>query len=147
MVVLWVVLALALVFVIAAVVVGREANRLRGEPPRPVFDLEEAVEWVAAHLPFEVAAELSHDDVARILRWNLEFFRARGNTADGDGTAPDQEVVVAGAEAVDHVLGRCRAAGLDCSAPQVHAVLEAQIAYLEAIGAVGPAGEGPARPG
>jgi hypothetical protein len=147
MIVVWLGLALLIVFVIAAVVVGREATRLRGEPPRPVFDLEEAVEWVAAHVPFEVSAALTHDDVRSILRWNLEYFRTRG--VSGNGSAPPEAsdtVVVGGAETVDHVLARARQAGLEVDATQVHAVLEAQMTYLEAIGALGRS-EDPPPPG
>ena len=40
-----------LVFVIAAVVVGRETGRLARQAPRPVFDVDEAVVWIADHLP------------------------------------------------------------------------------------------------
>ena len=58
MTVLLSVVALAIIFALAAVVVGREARRLDAVPPRPVFDLDEAVEWVAEHLPFEVSAVL-----------------------------------------------------------------------------------------
>jgi hypothetical protein len=144
MVLVWVVVALAAVFVIAAVVIGREATRLQGEAPRPVFDLEEATEWVAANLPFEVAAELTHDDVSHILRWNLEFFRAQGATANGHGPdAPPDQVVVAGSETVAHVLAQARTLDRTYTAPQVLAVLDAQMAYLEAIGALGPAGDDP----
>ena len=76
MVVLYVVVALALVFLIAAVLIGREARRLDAEPPRAVFDIDEATEWVANHLPFEVSAVLTYSDVRRILEWILEFLRA-----------------------------------------------------------------------
>jgi hypothetical protein len=139
-----VVLAVVAVFVIAAVVIGREATRLRGEPPRPVFDLEEAVQWVASHVPFEVSAALTHDDVRRILRWNLEYFRSRGVSSNGDSaTAGADNVVVGGAETVDYVLTQARSQNLEYTAPQVHAVLDAQMAYLEAIGALGPTDEPP----
>ena len=136
----WVIVALAVVLLIAAVVVGRETDRLAGAPPRPVFDLDEAVTWVARHLPFEVSAQLSHDDVRQILRWNLDYFRSKGVTGNGSSAnAPASDVVVGGGETVDNVLARARTAGLDYTAPQVHAVLDAQMAYLEAIGALGPA--------
>ena len=59
--------AVAIVFAIAAVVIGREARRLDAVPPQPTFDLDEAVQWVAENLPFEVSAVLSHDDVRRII--------------------------------------------------------------------------------
>ena len=144
MVLLWGVMVVALVFVIAAVAIGREARRLSDVPPRPVFDLDEAVAWVADHVPFEVAAELSHDDVRRIIRWQLEYFRTRGVSSNGHGPdAPTGPVVVGGPEAVDFVLDRARGEGVEYSAVHVHAVLEAQMGYLEAIGAVGPPGTGP----
>ena len=137
---MWVILALAVVLLIAAVVVGRETDRLAGAPPRPVFDLDEAVAWVARQLPFEVSAQLSHDDVRQILRWNLDYFRSKGVSGNGSSAStPATEVVVGGGETVDNVLARARTAGLDYTAPQVHAVLDAQMAYLEAIGALGPA--------
>ena len=139
MTLLLVVLALALVFVIAAVVIGREANRLAAQPPRPVFDLEAAVAYVADHLPFEVSAQLSHDDVRQLIRWHLDYFRLRGVSANGDSdagtTAP---VVVGGSETVDYLLERARQVGLEVDAPQIHAVVESQMDYLRSIGAIGP---------
>lgn len=140
MVLFWGVIVVALVFVIAAVVIGREARRLADVPPRPVFDLDEAVAWVADHVPFAVAAELSHDDVRQIIRWQLEYFRTRGLSGNGHGPeAPTKgPLVVGGPEAVQFVLDRADQAGLVYDAGHVHAVLEAQMGYLEAIGAVGP---------
>ncbi|HEV7888166.1 MAG TPA: hypothetical protein VGO92_11455 [Acidimicrobiales bacterium] len=138
MVILYAVVALAVVFAIAAVVIGREARRLDATTPNPTFDMDEAVEWVADHLPFEVSAELSHDDVRRIIDWNLEFFRLKGVSGNGHGATGEGPVVVGGAETVDYVLARAQAVGVDYTAPQVHAVLDAQMSYLEAIGAIGP---------
>lgn len=135
----YIVIVVAVVFAIAAMVVGREARRLDAVPPRPVFDLEEAVLWVADHLPFEVSAELSHDDVRQIIDWNLEFFRTKG--VSGNGHSPDvegPEIIVGGAETVDYVLARATREGVSYTSPQVHAVLDAQMRYLEAIGAIGP---------
>jgi hypothetical protein len=127
-----------LVFAIAAAVIGREARRLDAVPPRPVFDMDEAVEWVSEHLPFEVSAVLSHADVRRIIDWNLEYFRTKGVSGNGSGPVTDGPVVVGGAETVDYVLARAVSEGVDYTAPQVHAVLDAQMSYLEAIGAIGP---------
>lgn len=142
MVFVWAVLVVAIVFGVAAVVIGREARRLSGEPPRPVFDLDEAVTWVAQHLPFDVSAVLSYDDVRRILDWHLEYLRLRGVSSNGHGPQLKGPIVVGGAETVDYVLRKADVAGLDYTAIQVHAVLEAQMTYLEAIGAVGPVPEG-----
>lgn len=136
---MYVFVALALVFAIAAVVVGREARRLDAVPPTPTFDLDEAVEYVANHLPFDVGAVLSHADVRRILEWNLEFLRSKGVSANGSEPHPTETpIVVGGGEAVEFVLERSTAADAGYTAPQVRSVLDAQLAYLEAIGAIGP---------
>jgi hypothetical protein len=138
MAVVFAVLVLALVFGIAAAVIGREARRLDAVPPNPVFDLNEAVSWVAEHLPFEVSAVLSHDDVRQIIDWNLEYFRTKGVSGNGHSAHTEGPVVVGGAETVDYVLHRAETVGSPYTAAQVHAVLDAQMTYLEAIGAIGP---------
>ena len=138
MVLVWSALALAAVFVIAAVVVGREARRLDAVPPRPVFDLDEAVAWVAEHLPFDVSAVLSHDDVRNILDWNLEFFRSKASSGNGSSSHAEDRVIVSEAESVEFVLTRSASLGSGYTPAQVHAVLSAQRTYLEAIGAIGP---------
>jgi hypothetical protein len=138
MVVVYGFVVVAIVFAIAAVVIGREARRLDAVPPQPTFDLDEAVHWVAENLPFEVSAVLSYDDVRRIIDWNLEYFRTKGVSGNGHSPRPDGPVVVGGAETVDYVLARAQAIGSPYTPTQVHAVLDAQMSYLEAIGAIGP---------
>lgn len=132
MLVVFAALGLAAVFVIAAVAVGRESNRLSAQPPRPVFDLDEAVAWVADTLPFEVSAVLSHEEVHQILGWSLQRLQMGEAPAEADDL-----VVVSGSETADFVLAQAQAAGFDCSLAQVQAVLEAQLAYLQTIGAAG----------
>jgi hypothetical protein len=132
------VIAVVVVFAIAAVVIGREARRLDAVPPRSVFDIDQAVAWVADHLPFEVSAELSYDDVRKIIDWNLEYFRSKGASGNGSRPRPEGPVVVGGAETVDWVLARAQELGSHYKAEHVHAVLDAQMSYLEAIGAIGP---------
>jgi hypothetical protein len=132
------VIGLVVVFAIAAVVIGREARRLDAVPPRPVFDMNEAVAWVAEHLPFEVSAVLSHDDVRSIIDWNLEYFRSKGVSGNGSTPHLDSQVVVGGAETVDWVMAKAEQQGASYTAAQIHAVLDAQMTYLEAIGAIGP---------
>jgi hypothetical protein len=126
------------IFTIAAVVIGREARRLDSVPPRPVFDMDEAVAWVAEHLPFEVSAVLSHADVRNIIDLNLEYFRTKGTSGNGSKPHIDSQVVVGGAETVDWVLIKAQQSGAAYTAAQVHAVLDAQMTYLEVIGAIGP---------
>ena len=115
-------LAVVSVFVLAAVVVGREAHRLDAESPRPVFDMAEAVAWVGERLRFEIAARLSHDDVRVILERTLEWLPVGG-----------EDDLVADEEAVAHVL----AAGGDWEDADVWAVLDLESTYLALIGAIG----------
>jgi hypothetical protein len=132
-------LALAAVLVIAAVVVTREARRLARQPARPIFDFEEAVAYVCDHVSEAVAAELSPDDVRRILNWHLEYFRTRGVSSNGSGPHVEGPIVVGGSEAVDYVLARAEAVGVAYTPAQVYEVVEAEMGYLAAIGALAPA--------
>ena len=137
MAVILVALAVAGVFAIAAVVIGREVRRLAGRPPQRSFDFEEAVAYVCDHVGLEVASVLSPDDVRKILDWHLEYFRLRGVASNGDRPHVEGPVLVSGAETVDFVLLRSEASGNPYTPAQVHAVLDAQMRYLEEIGAVG----------
>jgi len=142
MILLGFVAAAGVIFAIAAFVIGREARRLDATPPHPVFDMEEAVAWVADHLPFDISAVLTYDDVRQIIDWNLEYFRTKGVSGNGHSAHTEGPVVVGGAETVDYVLHRAEAVGSPYTAAQVHAVLDAQMTYLEAIGAIGPEAQG-----
>ena len=143
------VLALAAVFAIAAVVIGREARRLAAKPPQRVFDFEDAVTWVCDHVSDDVAAVLSPDDVRRILNWHLEYFRLKGVASNGDSAHTAGPVAVSGAQTVDFVLMRAETMCATYTPELVHAVLDAQMTYLEEIGAVGQMAdpdEGPSPP-
>lgn len=131
------VLVVAMVFVIAAIAIGREAQRLGHVASEAVFDLDEAVEFVARHVPFEVSAKLSYDDVRQLIQWHMEHLRRTSGSGNGDGDHLGGPVVVAGAETVDHLLARARAAGLDADGRDVHHVVEAEMTYLASIGALG----------
>jgi hypothetical protein len=132
---------------IAAWFVIREAGRMAAEPPPPVFDMDEAFEWVVAHVPDVVAATLTPDDVRRILDFQLEFFQRKGVAGNGSSAHPPGDVIVGGAETVDYIVSRSGATGEEYLPEQVHAVIETQLAYLRAIGAVGDAARPPqARP-
>ena len=135
------VVVIALVMAVAAGAIGREARRLDSLPPRAVFDLEEAVLWVADHLPDDVTAQLSYDEVRQVLDHSLDHLRALGLAGSTTGEPVEGEVVVDEADAVAAVLDRSVQAGMDISPHQVQAVVAAQLAYLQAISAVGPPAE------
>ena len=123
-----IVLAVVVVFVIAAVTIGRETSRLAEQSPRPVFDMDEAVEWIGDRLPLEVTAQLSHDDVRQILQWSLDHL----------AVSADDEVLVVDEETLAYVQVRARGGGHAWTEREIRAVLDVQLAYLEAIGAAGP---------
>ncbi len=132
------VLVIAIVVAVAAWLVIREAGRIAKEPPPALFDLEEAHDWVVAHVPDDVAATLTSDDVRRILELELEYFDKKGVSGNGSGPHATGPVVVGGAEAVAYIVDRAAATGEAYLPEQVHGVLETQLAYLRSIGAVGP---------
>ena len=144
LIVLLIVAALA-VFAIAAAAVGATVARLADQPTPTVLKVDEAVDWIADRLPFEVAAQLSHDDVRRILQWHLEYFDEVGLSSEfgeelgGEVVPPEHDPVIAVAdESVDYVVGRALAAGAEFTALQVVVVLDLQLRYLDEIGAIGP---------
>lgn len=133
------ILAAVLVFITAAVMVGRETRRLDSLTPEPVFDLTEAVVWIEARLPDEVRAQITYGDVRDIVDWHLSDLGMRG-VATSFG--PDgQPVVVGDEDSVDALVMRMLALGRDLEPAHVKAVLDGELNYLVAIGAIGPAAD------
>jgi hypothetical protein len=131
-------LVVGLVVALAAALVIREAGRIAKEPPPALFDLEEAHAWVVAHAPDDLAATLTSDDVRRILEFELEYFEKKGVSGNGSGPHAPGPVVVGGAEAVAYIVERAANTGDAYLPEQVYGVLEIQLSYLRAIGAIGP---------
>ena len=144
----WIVLAAVGTFVIAAVAIGGVSGSLARRPRRSVYDLEEAVDFVAERLPADLTAQLSYDDVRAVLAGHCDYLEAKGvaseKAADDIGTGL---VVVPDDEPVAYILGRVEAGGLDVTDEQVVRVLEVEARYYRAIGAIGPEVGGPAEPG
>jgi hypothetical protein len=132
-------LVVGLVVGIAAFVVAREAGRIARRPPPALFDLDDAFDWVVAHVPDDIAATLTPEDVRRILDFQVEYFKRKGVSANGSMAYPPGTVVIGGAETVDYILERCAATGEAYLPEQVHGVVDTQLTYLRTIGAIGPA--------
>jgi hypothetical protein len=138
---MWIVLvivAAVLVFAIAAVVIGREAKRLDALPPMPSFDVPSAVAHIGELLPYEISAQLSYEDVRRIVLLHLEDMRAYGIRDDRPTATRTLQPVVITEAAVTEVVNQARVQGFDYPRAHVQAVLDAELGYLAAIGAVGP---------
>lgn len=136
--------AAVLVLVVAWFAVGLVTAKLRATPAMAVFDIEEATDYIAEHLPDRVSGHLSHDDVRLLLRWELTYLRERGVASFGgvdhaaERAARENQVVVADEDAVvDELLERAAEEGLDVDAIDIVCVTDLTADYLVAIGAVG----------
>jgi hypothetical protein len=144
---LFVALSALVAFVVAAVAVGSVVARTTTKARPAVYDLDEAVEFVADRLPAEVTAQVSYDDVRQVLRWHLDLLAERGvATYRTDDEVNPSLVVVGDDEPIARILGRADEAGIELTDEQVVAILAAQERYYEAIGAIGPQVRGPADP-
>ncbi len=147
---IWLIAAvgLAAVVVIAFVSVGIAVGRLEQETAPSVYRLSQAVTYVADHLPDEVTARISYDDVQTVLGWHLDWFAAVG-LATSHGQELGDSAVAVGDMAVADTGAACDAVvarSLEEGGPDpvdVVCILEAQLAYLTEIGAVS-AGDPPA---
>lgn len=133
----YVVVSALLVFITAAVMIGRETRRLDAFTPEPVFDLTEAVVWIERRLPDEVRAQITYSDVRDLVDWHVSDMAMRGVAPT---VGPDGQLIVVGAEdSVDALVMRMLESGRDIEPTHVKAVLDGELNYLVAIGAIGPA--------
>ena len=138
----FVVVAAVLVFAIAAGTIGREAHRLDAIAPRAVYQLDEAVDFVADRLPEASQARLTPAEVEILLVAHLRWMHENGLQPDKAVDAKqtiDDDVVVTEDALVAYLLAEAEAGDVDLL-DDVDAVnvVEAHLAYFEAIGAVGP---------
>ena len=137
---LFALLGLVIVVVIGLVVLGRETARLATAARPAVFDMTQAVDFIADRLPAETQARISHDDVRWVLMADADLLDEA--TAEPDPHAPDPldelPQIVDEDAAVARILELADSSGRDLADEDVVAVLDARLAYLEAIGAIGP---------
>lgn len=126
----------------AAVVVGREAHRLDAVAPRAVYMPDEAVDFVCDRLPEVSQARLTPGEVEQLLTFHMQWLHAQWLQPDkvvDQRQAIDEQVVVTEDALTAYLLGEADRNGVDLL-DDVDAVnvVEAHLAYFEAIGAVGP---------
>jgi hypothetical protein len=139
-------LVFGLVVAIAAFLVIREAGRIANEPPAALFDPDDAYDWVVEHVPDDVAATLTPDDVRRILEFQVEFLERTGDSANGSLVEADAPVVLGSGDQIAYIVERSAATGEKYLPEQVDAVVETQLGYLRSIGAIGPPAESDGTP-
>lgn len=141
-VVLFSLLSAVIVFSIAASVVGREAHRLDAVAPRVVYELNEAVQFVADQLPEETQARLTLDELAAMLRSHLNWMAERDLLPRDVIDRPQDisvPVIVDDMTFAAHLLAQAESLNVEVlDDVDVVNVADAHMAYLAAIGAVGP---------
>ena len=144
------VLAGLIVLAVALAAVGGAVTRTAAQPPFAVLHVDEAIDWIADRLPFEVAANLSHADVGQILGWHLNYFNTiglaspHGEDLAGEVVPADHDEVVADDEAAgEFVIQRADDTSSDVSALDVVCVLDLHLQFLKEIGAVGTEADPP----
>ena len=139
---LFIVLAAVLVFAIAAGTIGREAHRLDAIAPRAVYQLDEAVDFVADRLPEQSQARLTPAEVETLLVAHLRWLHEQGLQPDrvvDVRQSIDENVIVSEDALIAHLLATADDAEVELL-DDVDAVnvVTAHLAYFAAIGAVGP---------
>ncbi len=148
--VLFLILGAVLVVVIALVSVGRVVARMATQSRPAIYELPDAVDWIADRLPDEVTARISYADVARILEWHLDWFAEAGLSSRygeelGGESVADDAVGVEDA-AVEAVVARSLATKGAPEPVDVVCVLDLQMKYFEVIGAIDNDDHGNAMP-
>lgn len=143
---IFLIVGLVLVVVIGLVVLGRETARLADVARPAVFDMTEAVDFIADRLPLETQARISHDDVRWVLLADADLLEdataeppAPGDEVEDEDEDPAPERLVVDEDAaVARILELADGSGRDLADEDIVAVLDGRLAYLEAIGAIGP---------
>lgn len=146
MLVVLAIIAAVLVIAIALGTVGATVAKLSSEPKPTILKITDSTEWIADHLPDEVSASISYDDVKQILRWHLDYFDQVGLASEHGqelggakiGAIDDLPVVASTDESVDYVVERSIEAGEPVTALEVVVVLDLQWQFWHEIGAIGP---------
>ncbi|MBU3703834.1 MAG: hypothetical protein FGM42_05595 [Ilumatobacteraceae bacterium] len=130
------------VFVIAAVVIGREARRLDAVAPRAVYDPDQAVEFVAEMLPGVTQARLTLDELGAMLTLHMRWLHAKGLQPDRPVDKRqdiDELLLISEDQLSAFLLSEAEKSGVELldDVDVVH-VVRAHLAYFDAIGAVGP---------
>ncbi|MEY4131828.1 MAG: hypothetical protein RLZZ31_1952 [Actinomycetota bacterium] len=132
------ILTVLVIVVIALVAVGAVTARAASQPRTSIYDRAEAVEYVADLLPDEITGQITFDDLALLLQWHLDYLTDRGVARPQGQDEPASGPLIASEDdAFAYVIGRATDAGLEIDDVWVIKVVEANEAYLRAIGAVG----------
>ena len=139
---IYVLVATVLVFLIAALVTGREARRLDALAPRAVYQIDQAIDFVVENIPDQTKARLTMSELEQLLALHVNWLHDKGLQPDSVIDRPQdiaEPVVVSDDALIAYLLGQAEEAGVALlDDVDVVNVAEAHLAYFDAIGAVGP---------
>ncbi len=132
-----VVLTAAVVFAIAAGTVGAVSADLAARPQRVIYDIEQAVDFIAGDLPESVTAVASYDQVRQVVEWRIDQLERIGLASEKvDDSTPDALIVVEEDETLAAVLALADATELGLSDVEVAAIFASDDRFRRRIGAV-----------
>lgn len=137
-----IVIAAALVFAIATIIIGREARRLDSVAPRAVYELEQATQFVADNLPSEAQARLTYAELRKLLVFHMRWLHDQGLQPSGVVDRRQDivdEVVIDEQTLTAYLLDAAEKNNIEIldDVDAVH-VVKAHLKYFDAIGAIGP---------
>ena len=146
------IISLVIGFVVAAGVVGSQAQLLGRQRREPVWRLAEAAAYVSDLLPYDIAAGLNAEELEVLLRAHLNQLQfGLQPSAHDESSPPSNPADDAGSDAgpalgaasvledhasVTDLYRTLRREGLEVTLEQVTAVSAAHLEYLQRIGAL-----------
>lgn len=133
--------ALVLLALVALGVALRIERRAKRADRRPVYVINDAIDYAVEHLDPEVLDRIRRVGVLRIIEWSVHYLQGLAVPAR---RRRGLRVVAGGeANAIEYIRGKLVRSGYDYSRSDVAAVLAGEAAYLAGIGALGePVEEG-----
>jgi len=131
---LFIAVTVLLVGLVAWFALNRSNVYVATREPSVLFEVDEAIEFVASALPADISARLSYEDVEALLGWHVVHLAGREG---------EDEVDIVDDRAVADLLRAAEGEDRDISEADVRAVLAAEVEYLVAVGAVRPDGDAP----
>lgn len=122
-----------IVIAIAFVFVGWAVGKTESMPAQIVVDAKESIEFCAQALPASVTAEISYEELRRVLRLHLEWIQAYDFAPEGDEEGP---IVFEQFDPVDYIMERAAVNHFEIDREHVVAIVAAHSDYLQVMGAI-----------
>ena len=144
MVWIFVVVGGILVIAVGFLALGSVIGHLENSALPAVFEVDDAIDWIAENLPEEAAAVLTRGEVGCVIGWWLDYVKTTGLTTKygeelgEEALAPGVSSAVADLdEAIDYVVAQALLCVEPLDEVAVVVVLNLLVDYLSGVGAIG----------